>query len=54
MPNTCCFLNYLQPPPSFLGTMEEYVREAPRTAPLPNETIVSLTHFIFLRVIQLI
>ncbi|OQU76994.1 hypothetical protein SORBI_3010G250300 [Sorghum bicolor] len=28
-----------EPPPSFLGTMEEYVREAPRTAPLPNETI---------------
>ncbi|XP_021305258.1 putative clathrin assembly protein At4g25940 isoform X2 [Sorghum bicolor] len=29
-----------EPPPSFLGTMEEYVREAPRTAPLPNETIL--------------
>ncbi|KAL6603248.1 hypothetical protein ACP70R_043609 [Stipagrostis hirtigluma subsp. patula] len=28
-----------EPPPSFLGTMEEYIREAPRTAPLPNETI---------------
>ncbi|CAD6335536.1 unnamed protein product [Miscanthus lutarioriparius] len=27
------------PPPSFLGTMEEYIREDPRTAPLPNETI---------------
>ncbi|CAD6335579.1 unnamed protein product [Miscanthus lutarioriparius] len=28
-----------EPPPSFLGTMEEYIREDPRTAPLPNETI---------------
>ncbi|KAF8658875.1 hypothetical protein HU200_059374 [Digitaria exilis] len=28
-----------EPPPSFLGTMEEYIREAPRTAPVPNETI---------------
>ncbi|CAL4966572.1 unnamed protein product [Urochloa decumbens] len=28
-----------EPPASFLVTMEEYIREAPRTAPLPNETI---------------
>ncbi|KAJ1260708.1 hypothetical protein BS78_10G253100 [Paspalum vaginatum] len=28
-----------EPPPSFLTTMEEYIREAPRTAPVPNETI---------------
>ncbi|RCV22717.1 hypothetical protein SEVIR_4G255600v4 [Setaria viridis] len=28
-----------EPPSSFLGTMEEYIREAPRTAPVPNETI---------------
>jgi len=28
-----------EPPASFLGTMEEYIREAPRTAPVPNETI---------------
>ncbi|KAG2608299.1 hypothetical protein PVAP13_4NG312450 [Panicum virgatum] len=28
-----------EPPASFLGTMEEYIREAPRTAPIPNETI---------------
>ncbi|OEL24675.1 putative clathrin assembly protein [Dichanthelium oligosanthes] len=31
--------NFLQPPSSFLGTMEEYIREAPRTAPVPNGTI---------------
>ncbi|PUZ59254.1 hypothetical protein GQ55_4G026200 [Panicum hallii var. hallii] len=28
-----------EPPASFLGTMEEYIREAPRTAPVPNGTI---------------
>ncbi|CAN6200617.1 unnamed protein product [Urochloa humidicola] len=28
-----------EPPASFLVTMEEYIREAPRTAPVPNETI---------------
>ncbi|CAL5050010.1 unnamed protein product [Urochloa decumbens] len=28
-----------EPPASFLVTMEEYIREAPRTASLPNETI---------------
>uniref|UniRef100_A0A0A9H7K5 ENTH domain-containing protein n=1 Tax=Arundo donax TaxID=35708 RepID=A0A0A9H7K5_ARUDO len=28
-----------EPPSSFLGTMEEYIREAPRTAPVPNKTI---------------
>jgi len=41
------FLNFLQPPSSFLGTMEEYIREAPRTAPVPNETIVSFFLFSF-------
>ncbi|XP_006657301.1 putative clathrin assembly protein At5g57200 [Oryza brachyantha] len=28
-----------EPPPSFLGTMEEYIREAPRTAPVANKTV---------------
>ncbi|KAL5199196.1 hypothetical protein ABZP36_020399 [Zizania latifolia] len=28
-----------EPPSSFLGTMEEYIREAPRTAPVANKTI---------------
>ncbi|KAL6873869.1 hypothetical protein ACP4OV_013951 [Aristida adscensionis] len=28
-----------EPPSSFLGTMEEYIREAPRTGPIPNKTI---------------
>ncbi|KAF0918827.1 hypothetical protein E2562_026200 [Oryza meyeriana var. granulata] len=27
------------PPSSFLGTMEEYIREAPRTAPVANKTV---------------
>jgi len=28
-----------EPPPSFLDTMEEYIREAPRAAPVPNKTV---------------
>nr|XP_025882373.1 putative clathrin assembly protein At5g57200 isoform X2 [Oryza sativa Japonica Group] len=28
-----------EPPSSFLGTMEEYIREAPRTAPVANKTV---------------
>ncbi|XP_062229715.1 putative clathrin assembly protein At5g57200 [Phragmites australis] len=28
-----------EPPSAFLGTMEEYIREAPRTAPVPNKAI---------------
>uniref|UniRef100_A0A0D9WTR3 ENTH domain-containing protein n=1 Tax=Leersia perrieri TaxID=77586 RepID=A0A0D9WTR3_9ORYZ len=28
-----------EPPSSFLGTMEEYIREAPRTAPVANKTL---------------
>uniref|UniRef100_A0A0E0LF73 ENTH domain-containing protein n=1 Tax=Oryza punctata TaxID=4537 RepID=A0A0E0LF73_ORYPU len=37
MPNGS-FLYFLQPPSSFLGTMEEYIREAPRTASVANKT----------------
>lgn len=31
----------LQPPQSFLTTMEEYIREAPRVVTVPNEPLVS-------------
>jgi hypothetical protein len=42
------FSDFVQPPSSFVGTMEEYIREAPRTAPGPNETIVIKFLFDFL------
>jgi len=30
-----------QPPQSFLATMEEYIREAPRVVSIPREPLVS-------------
>lgn len=34
-----------QPPQSFLATMEDYIREAPRMVSVPNEPLVSTYSF---------
>lgn len=36
-------LTLIQPPQSFLNTMEEYIREAPRVVSVPSEPMVSLS-----------
>lgn len=37
-----CLVMHFQPPQSFLNTMEEYIREAPRMVTVPNEPLVSI------------
>jgi len=41
----------LQPPPSFLATMEEYVREAPRFGSGSSKALVSIAEFSTFRII---
>lgn len=40
-------LSLFQPPQSFLTTMEEYIREAPRAVTVPHEPLVGILSFSF-------
>lgn len=43
------FRSAVQPPQSFLSTMEQYVKEAPRTSDGPIKAIVGLRNSVYLR-----
>jgi hypothetical protein len=41
------FKNLFQPPPSFLATMEDYIKEAPQSGSVQKKLVQSFTLIIF-------